>query len=66
MNIMKNEEGKGVHPDDSAPKDQPKRKIKKGEAPVVCEIDEQSGRPTCCGPGDLSKIADSATLKNEQ
>jgi len=39
--------------------------IKEKEEAALCEIDDKSGQPTCCGPGDLSKISTPVTRKKK-
>jgi len=54
---MKYKKDKNEQTEVASPEDQSRPVILEEEEPVLCEIDDKSGQPTCCGPGDLSKIS---------
>ena len=53
---MKGKEDKGEQANTSSLEDT-SQEIAQEEEAVLCEIDDKTGQPTCCGPGDLSKIS---------
>ena len=54
---MKDKEDKGELANVVSPEDQSQAISQEKEESVLCEIGDKSGRPACCGPGDLSKIS---------
>jgi len=54
---MKDREDKGEQANVASPEDPSQPITQEKEESVLCEIDDKSGQPSCCGPGDLSKIS---------
>jgi len=62
---MKDKEDKGEQANVASLEDESQDIVQEKEEPVLCEIDDKSGQPTCCGPGDLSKISTPITRKKK-
>lgn len=54
---MKGKENKGGQANVASAEEPSQATTQEEEEAVLCEIDDKSGRPACCGPGDLSKIS---------